>query len=33
MPTDRYGWVESGHHVILHYWLDLYLTKHGQGAI
>src|SRR3954470_14411053 len=33
LPTDRYGWVESGHHMVLHYWLDQYLDKHGQGAI
>lgn len=33
MPSDRYGWIESGHHVVLHYWLDQYLTAHGQGAI
>jgi D-sedoheptulose 7-phosphate isomerase len=33
MPSARYGWVESGHHVILHYWLDQYLDAHGAGAI
>jgi D-sedoheptulose 7-phosphate isomerase len=33
MPTDRYGWIESGHHVVLHYWLDQYLDLHGQGAV
>ena len=33
MPSARYGWVESGHHVILHYWLDQYLSSHGQGAV
>jgi D-sedoheptulose 7-phosphate isomerase len=33
MPCDRYGWIESGHHVILHYWLDQYMTQHGQGAV
>jgi D-sedoheptulose 7-phosphate isomerase len=33
MPCDRYGWVESGHHVILHYWLDQYMNLHGQGAV
>jgi len=33
LPSERYGWVESGHHVVLHYWLDQYLDKHGQGAI
>jgi D-sedoheptulose 7-phosphate isomerase len=32
-PAERYGWVESGHHVALHYWLDQYLDKHRQGAI
>jgi D-sedoheptulose 7-phosphate isomerase len=33
VPSTRYGWVESGHHVIMHYWLDQYLALHGQGAI
>ena len=33
LPSDRYGWVESGHHVVLHYWLDQYLDKHREGAI
>jgi D-sedoheptulose 7-phosphate isomerase len=33
IPCDRYGWIESGHHVVLHYWLDQYLNAHGQGAI
>ena len=33
MPCDRYGWIESGHHVVLHYWLDQYLNAHGEGAI
>jgi D-sedoheptulose 7-phosphate isomerase len=33
MPTARYGWIESGHHVILHYWLDHYLNMHCRGAI
>jgi D-sedoheptulose 7-phosphate isomerase len=33
MPSDRYGWIESGHHVVLHYWLDQYLNAHGPGAI
>ena len=27
MPTARYGWIESGHHVVLHYWLDQYLEQ------
>jgi D-sedoheptulose 7-phosphate isomerase len=33
VPTLRYGWIESGHHVVLHYWLDRYLDVHGQGAV
>ena len=33
VPTARYGWIESGHHVVLHYWLDQYLDLHGQGAV
>jgi D-sedoheptulose 7-phosphate isomerase len=33
MPTARYGWIESGHHVVLHYWLDQYLNAHGPGAV
>jgi D-sedoheptulose 7-phosphate isomerase len=33
MPADRYGWIESGHHVVLHYWLDQYLDAHGPGAV
>jgi D-sedoheptulose 7-phosphate isomerase len=33
VPNDRYGFVESAHHVVLHYWLDQYLNLHGQGAV
>jgi D-sedoheptulose 7-phosphate isomerase len=33
VPAARYGWIESGHHVVLHYWLDQYLDRHGQGAV
>jgi D-sedoheptulose 7-phosphate isomerase len=33
MPADRYGLIESGHHVVLHYWLDQYLSAHGAGAV
>jgi D-sedoheptulose 7-phosphate isomerase len=33
LPSDRYGWIESGHHVVLHYWLDQYLNCHGRGAV
>jgi len=32
-PLQRYGWVESAHQIILHYWFDQYLHLHGQGAI
>jgi len=32
-PLQRYGWVESTHQIILHYWFDQYLHVHGQGAI
>jgi D-sedoheptulose 7-phosphate isomerase len=32
-PLQRYGWVESAHQVILHYWFDQYLHLYGQGAI
>ena len=32
-PLARYGWVESAHQVILHYWFDQYLKLHGQGAV
>lgn len=33
IPTARYGLIESGHHVVLHYWLDQYLDRYGQGAV
>ena len=33
LPAARYGLIESGHHVVLHYWLDQYLDLHGQGAV
>jgi D-sedoheptulose 7-phosphate isomerase len=33
LPATRYGWIESGHHVVLHYWLDQYLNRHGHGAV
>ena len=32
VPLHRYGWVESAHQVVLHYWFDQYLDEHGQGA-
>lgn len=33
VPLSRYGWTESAHQVILHYWFDQYLHKHRQGAL
>jgi D-sedoheptulose 7-phosphate isomerase len=32
VPSDRYGWVECAHQLILHYWLDQYLIVHGNGV-
>jgi D-sedoheptulose 7-phosphate isomerase len=29
----RYGWVECGHQVVMHCWLDQYLNRYGTGAI
>jgi D-sedoheptulose 7-phosphate isomerase len=33
IPAGRYGWVESSHQVVLHYWLDNYLNLYGSGAL
>jgi len=33
VPASRYGWVESAHHVLMHYWLDQYLNIYGAGAV
>lgn len=33
VAAERYGWVESAHQIILHYWLDQYLNLHGSGAL
>jgi D-sedoheptulose 7-phosphate isomerase len=33
VPADRYGWVESAHQLIVHYWFDQYLNLYGQGAV
>ena len=33
VPVRRYGWAESAHQVILHYWFDQYQDVHGPGAI
>ena len=32
VPAQRYGWVESAHHIVMHYWLDQYLNAYGDGA-
>jgi D-sedoheptulose 7-phosphate isomerase len=33
VPVRRYGWAESAHQVILHYWFDQFQDVHGPGAI
>ena len=33
VPLTRYGWAESAHQIILHYWFDQYLQAHGHGAV
>jgi D-sedoheptulose 7-phosphate isomerase len=33
VPLARYGWTESAHQVLLHYWFDQYLCEHRQGAV
>ena len=33
VPCRRYGWAESAHQVVLHYWFDQYQDVHGPGAI
>ena len=33
IPASRYGWIESAHQVVMHYWLDQYLDLHGRGAV
>jgi D-sedoheptulose 7-phosphate isomerase len=33
VPLSRYGWTESAHQVILHYWFDQYLCEHRHGAL
>lgn len=31
VPSDRYGWIECAHQVVLHYWLDQYVGTHGRS--
>ena len=33
VPSNRYGWIECAHQVVLHYWLDCYVGRHGQAAV
>jgi len=33
VPLARYGWVESAHQIVMHYWFDQYLQAHGKDAI
>ena len=33
VPLSRYGWAESAHQVILHYWFDQFQDVHGTGAL
>jgi D-sedoheptulose 7-phosphate isomerase len=30
VPSDRYGWIECAHQVVLHYWLDQYVSAHAR---
>jgi len=33
VPAQRYGWVESAHQLVIHYWFDQYLNRYGKGAL
>jgi D-sedoheptulose 7-phosphate isomerase len=33
VPLRRYGWAESAHQILLHYWFDEYLNRYGNGAM
>lgn len=33
VPLTRYGWVESAHQIVIHHWLDEYLSRYCGGAI
>jgi D-sedoheptulose 7-phosphate isomerase len=33
VPAPRYGWAESAHQLLLHYWLDQYLNRYRGGAL
>jgi D-sedoheptulose 7-phosphate isomerase len=32
VPSERYGWIECAHQVVLHYWLDQYVAARAQDA-
>lgn len=33
VPLRRYGWAESAHQILLHYWFDEYLNRYERGAM
>jgi D-sedoheptulose 7-phosphate isomerase len=33
VPAGRYGFVESAHQFIVHYWFDQYLNLYRNGAL
>jgi D-sedoheptulose 7-phosphate isomerase len=33
VPLSRYGWAESAHQILLHYWFDQYLNTHREDAV
>jgi D-sedoheptulose 7-phosphate isomerase len=33
VPLSRYGWAESAHQILLHYWFDQYLNTHREEAV
>jgi D-sedoheptulose 7-phosphate isomerase len=33
VPLTRFGWAQSAHQIVLHYWFDQYMDQHGQGAV
>jgi D-sedoheptulose 7-phosphate isomerase len=33
VPLSRYGWAESAHQILLHYWFDQYLNTHREAAV
>jgi D-sedoheptulose 7-phosphate isomerase len=33
VPLARYGWAESAHQIVLHYWFDQFLHQYRDGAL